>query len=570
MASECEEDNLKCGLRLDIYKNPKFLPCYHTFCEGCLINLDQNRGDKPLQCPECRQRVQLPPGGVSQLQTNFYITPLLNPERCRLHRTEKLRYYCTQCNTAICLYCKLTNHDKHEALDLSQADDETKKELKNCQERLGKSESTLNTQLVRIGENISFSGVTREALKRLIHDRVEQITLMAKECGDSIVEEVERSFHDLLVPLQADERCMKERLSTVRRLQQEVTQALEGVSTHTLSSLTSDIRTGRGGQQHLDQLTADLPPHNDRSVLRCDDKCLQRDVIRKFLGHVVQFHPIPIQQSVTIREVFRCCEDTQLYVHAICLDNCFSDMYVAFGANATGGEGWVVCFRDDETADRKLKYRSQALQGRVCLAGLNNGFVRVEGKEFPAKDVLTETCFNTPNSSIVRLYDVYNKGDARFLLRVHKSGGCDLRSAAIEGVRDTTDRKVYEVNAEDPVAMDVSKDGQLLAVLEEGQDHVMLYRHGNAEPYAVYRGSEEAFRPLDICFYFIGGEELLVVADWLNDVLHVVDVKDGCTLIGHMGGECPALVKPTALCPGSEGGLWIGCQGGHVLTLTQP
>ena len=136
-------------------------------------------------------------------------------------------------------------------------------------------------------------------------------------------------------------------------------------------------------------------------------------------------------------------------------------------------------------------------------------------------------------------------------------------------MRDTTDSKVYEVNATNPIAMDVSKDGQLLAVLEEGQDHVMLYRHGNAEPYAVYRGSGEAFRPLDICFYFIGGEELLVVADWLNNVLHVVDVREGCTLIGHLGGECPALAKPTALCPNDDGGLWIGCQGGHILMLTQ-
>ena len=562
----CEEDNLKCGLCLNTYKNPKFLPCYHTFCEGCLVNLDQNRGHRPLQCPQCRQKVQLPPGGVSQLQTNFYITPLLNPERCQLHRTEKLRFYCTQCSTAICLDCKLTDHDKHEAQDLGKAVDEAKKELKSCQERLEKSESTLNTQLVRIKENISLSGDAREALKRLIRDREEHITLLAKECADDSVEEVEKSFRALLVPFQEDEGCVKERLTTVRSLQQEVTQALEGASTHTLFSLTSDMRTGRGSQQQLDQLTADFPPHNDRPVLHCDDKCLQPDVIKKFLGHVVQFQPIPIQQSVTIREVFRCCENTRLYVHAICVDNCLGEVCVAFGAYGTEGEGWVVKYTQ---TGEQVEESEDTIKGRVGLAGLNGGFVRVEGKDCKGKDIISEIFHDTPNSSIVQRYDVYNKGDARFLLRVHESGHCDLRSVTIKEMRDTTDSKVYEVNATNPIAMDVSKDGQLLAVLEEGQDHVMLYRHGNAKPYAVYRGSGEAFRPLDICFYFIGGEELLVVADWLNNVLHVVDVREGCTLIGHLGGECPALVKPTALCPNDDGGLWIGCQGGHILMLTQ-
>ena len=489
MAAKGEEDDLICGLCLETYKNPKFLPCHHTFCEGCLVKLDKNRGNRPLQCPQCRQRVQLPPGGVSQLQTNFYITPLLSPERCQLHRTEKLRFYCTQCSTAICLDCKLTDHDKHEAQDLGKAVDEAKKELKNCQERLGKSESTLKTQLVRIEENISFSRDTHEAFISQVDKRVEQITLMVSECRDGLVKELATATHNFYAPMHEDKRCVKDSLTTVRSLQQEVTQVLEGSSTHTLFSLTSDMRTGRGSQQQLDQLTVNFPPHNDRPVLHCDDKCLQRDVIKKFLGHVVQFQPIPIQQSVTIREVFRCCEDTRLYVHAICVDNCFGEVCVAFGAYGTEGEGWVVKYT--QTGERK--HRSEnTIKGRVGLASLNSGFVRVEGKDFMGKDTITERFRVTTNSSIVRRYDVYNKADARFLLRAHKSGLCDLRSVTIETMIDTTDSKVYEVSAKNPIAMDVSKDGQLLAVLEEGQDHVMLYRHGNAEPYAVYRGSGEA------------------------------------------------------------------------------
>ena len=564
MATADGDDDLTCALCLNTYKSPKFLPCYHTYCEGCIVDLDKNRGNNPLQCPKCRQNVELPSGGVSELQTNFYITPLLNPERCQLHRTEKLRFYCTQCSIAICLDCRLTDHYKHEAHDLGKAMDEARKELKNCQERLGKSESILKTQLDQVQENISSSGEIHEALKRLIRERVEQITLMARECADDLVKEVERSFHDLRVPLREDEQSVRERLSTVRDLQQEVTQGLEGASNRTLFNLTSDMRTGRGCQQELDQLTADLPRRNARPVLRFDDRCLQRDVIRNFLGHVTHFEPIPIQQSVTIQKEPRCCDDVQLYVHALCINN--YSFYVSYGTSGTGGEGWVAVY----TSGAPVCKSEHTTKGRVCLAGLNGGFVRVEGKEFTARDLITYTFSITSNNSIPRRYDVYNKGNARFLLRVHTSGGCDFRSVRVEGLTSTTDSKVCDVSAKDPIAMDVSTDGQLLAVLEEGRNQVLLYRHGDTEPYAIYRGSGDAFRPLDVCFYFIGGEERLVVADWLNDVLHVVDVREGCTLNGHVGGECPALVKPTALCCDQQGGLWIGCQGGHILTVTQP
>ena len=565
MASADEEDDLTCGLCLNTYKSPKFLPCHHTFCEGCLVSLDENKGNNPLMCPKCRQRVQLPAGGVSQLQSNYYITPLLNAERCQLHRTEKLRFYCRECSTVLCVSCKLTDHDKHEARDLGKALHDAKTELEDCQGRLGDSESTLNDHLAQLQEHIFFSTETCERLKGLVDERLEGLTRRAKECRDDLVSELETSFRGLRGPLQQDERGVQERLSALRALQQEVTQGLQGAGSHALLTLASDMRTGRGSQQQLDQLTSDLPLHTERPVLGWDDECLQRDVIRQFLGHVEQFQPNPIQQSVTVREVFRCCQDTQLYVHAICLDTCYNLVYVAYGASGAGGEGRVVSY----TQSGETMYESPIIKGRVCLGGLNAGCVRVEGKEFTAQDWICES-FSPCGNEAEREYDVYNKGDARFVLRVHTSGCCDLRSVTIEGLTDTTDRKVCEVRAKNPTAMDVSKDGQLLAVLEEGQDHVMLYRHGDSEPYATYRGSGTAFRPLDVCFCLIGGEERLVVADWLNDSLHVVAVREGCTLIGHVGGQCPVMVKPTALCADQEGRLWVGCQGGHILTLTQP
>ncbi|XP_006823567.1 tripartite motif-containing protein 2-like [Saccoglossus kowalevskii] len=62
-----DEDLLTCSVCLERYKNPKILPCHHSFCEQCLVKL---RPRDTIKCPNCRQRhyvsniQQLPPSTI--------------------------------------------------------------------------------------------------------------------------------------------------------------------------------------------------------------------------------------------------------------------------------------------------------------------------------------------------------------------------------------------------------------------------------------------------------------------------------------------------------------------------
>jgi hypothetical protein len=47
----------------------------------------------------------------------------------------------------------------------------------------------------------------------------------------------------------------------------------------------------------------------------------------------------------------------------------------------------------------------------------------------------------------------------------------------------TTDY-ICHIALQNPVAMDVSKDGQLLAVLEDSYTEVKIFRCGNSQPHA--------------------------------------------------------------------------------------
>ncbi|XP_053218581.1 E3 ubiquitin-protein ligase TRIM56-like [Podarcis raffonei] len=67
---------LTCTICLERLRRPKILPCLHSYCQECLRKLAGGR--KELQCPECRERVALPEGGVGALRTNFFINGLLD------------------------------------------------------------------------------------------------------------------------------------------------------------------------------------------------------------------------------------------------------------------------------------------------------------------------------------------------------------------------------------------------------------------------------------------------------------------------------------------------------------
>ena len=62
--------------------------------------------------------------------------------------------------------------------------------------------------------------------------------------------------------------------------------------------------------------------------------------------------------------------------------------------------------------------------------------------------------------------------------------------------------------------------------------------------------------------------QVLLIADELNDAIHVVEVEGKCMKFSHfLAPGCPLLLKPTALNTDTKGRLWVGCRGGRILTM---
>ena len=111
--------HLTCPICLELYKKPKYLPCYHSYCEECLVKLVVQ---SMITCPECRKTHVVPSGGVKQLPNNFFINRMLDEvalkrkvegeeeAKCDLCvRGDAVEVLCLDCGAFLCSRC-FDNH----------------------------------------------------------------------------------------------------------------------------------------------------------------------------------------------------------------------------------------------------------------------------------------------------------------------------------------------------------------------------------------------------------------------------------------------------------------------------
>ena len=137
------ENEVTCPLCLDIYKEPKKLPCDHVYCKECLNSLAEMTPNATISCPECRFITQPLYNDVGNFPTAFRVNRLIQayhqvqakappippvpaartkikqPPRsqkskdvnCKHHTTQPLVFYCESCQKSLCPDCVLMTQE---------------------------------------------------------------------------------------------------------------------------------------------------------------------------------------------------------------------------------------------------------------------------------------------------------------------------------------------------------------------------------------------------------------------------------------------------------------------------
>ncbi|XP_078575605.1 E3 ubiquitin-protein ligase TRIM45-like [Branchiostoma floridae x Branchiostoma japonicum] len=118
-SADFDEQFLTCPVCMLHFRDPRVLPCLHTFCRECLQEWATKQ--QPLECPTCRTQVSLPDRGVDGLRTNFYVNNLLDfaavkkgagpgvPCQVCEGKAEGARSWCVQCAVLLCDSCTNTH-----------------------------------------------------------------------------------------------------------------------------------------------------------------------------------------------------------------------------------------------------------------------------------------------------------------------------------------------------------------------------------------------------------------------------------------------------------------------------
>src|SRR6218665_3569080 len=70
----------ECPICMDVFTNPRVLPCIHTFCLECLKRISETKQKGPrnkLPCPLCRKEFLIPADGIDGVPKNFFVENLL-------------------------------------------------------------------------------------------------------------------------------------------------------------------------------------------------------------------------------------------------------------------------------------------------------------------------------------------------------------------------------------------------------------------------------------------------------------------------------------------------------------
>ncbi|KPP63218.1 tripartite motif-containing protein 2-like, partial [Scleropages formosus] len=225
---QIDKQFLICSICLDRYKNPKVLPCLHTFCERCLQNYIPAHS-LTLSCPVCRQTSILPEKGVSALQSNFFITNLMDvlqrtpdgcaedcavrdtvavgatarPLSCPNHAGSVMEFYCPPCETAMCKECTSGEHVEHPTVPLKDVVEQHK--------------ASLQAQLDAVKSRLPEIDLALQVLSEILQQLTNQ--------KSSIEEDIHSTFDELQKTLNVRKSVLLMELEVNYGLKQKVLQA---------------------------------------------------------------------------------------------------------------------------------------------------------------------------------------------------------------------------------------------------------------------------------------------------------------------------------------------------------
>ena len=271
-------DNLSCPVCYQLFKNPKYLPCHHSYCEQCL---EKMQVQSKIICPECRKEAIVPPGGVKNLDNNFFINRLVDEFilKRKVEGEEEVKCdecegedpvvaFCPDCTMFLCHVCNechkrsiksrshgivpltelrankdVTIQPKPKVLVCSEHEYELKHYCESCDELVclyctvkdhnGHNHDTVKKMVDKHRQELKkITAPVEEMIKGLsdTHDKNEKMRKKIRQQGDEVNKKIDQHYDGVIQKLMEQKEQLKQQVhDTVSLKVKAVTTQLEEV-----------------------------------------------------------------------------------------------------------------------------------------------------------------------------------------------------------------------------------------------------------------------------------------------------------------------------------------------------
>ena len=241
----------------DTQHQPKLLPCHHSFCLSCLNDLAHERPH--FRCPDsdCRRKCSVPPGGVGQLQANFYIKQLQSvllpagtaaatttaPDAsslCSKHLQQPLLFYCNSCQLPICMNCTVLDHDKsagHQITDIASVVAANKRALQRQLDVTSAALSDYQRRLTLLKTEMSNLEIAKDTSIAQIKKTFQQLVDKLDQRRAELEQQAEETYSARRQHIVEHAQHVKAKTTQLQALTKEITQQYESDSIGSASEL---------------------------------------------------------------------------------------------------------------------------------------------------------------------------------------------------------------------------------------------------------------------------------------------------------------------------------------------
>ena len=291
------EEQLTCPVCLDLYTNPKTLPCLHSFCQECLEGLPQERearGDTYyLSCPTCRQRTEVPREGVGAFPVAFTLNNLKeitqslknkasDPQQVTCNDHDKpLDMFCVTCETVICHYCAIRTHEGHKHALVSDCYPKHYQMLHDSLKPVKGKKEALKKVLSDLAEREGEIRGRGEGVLEEINGMVEEMIGILRQSERKLTEQVKRVTDAKLEMLSRQTKSVQTSLSLLEGVEDYVEQSLKtGTHQQVLSSKKQMM-------EHMSEVTTQINVEELRPIEKDDLRLIKESAeTLKSLHHI--------------------------------------------------------------------------------------------------------------------------------------------------------------------------------------------------------------------------------------------------------------------------------------------